>query len=161
MGMRPFDQPETARILDFLGEIGIRLEVTVLEEETFLPGMTVRHGTLLMDPDRLAWPGDLLHEAGHIAVSDPQLRAAADQVSLEPGEEMAAIAWSFAAATAIGLAARTVFHNGGYRGDGASLAENFEQGHYLGVPLLQWFSMANAPGDPDRQPYPQMRRWLR
>jgi hypothetical protein len=161
MGQRPFDEPETARILDFLDAIGISVKITELAEATFLPGMTVRGETLLLDPDRLTWPGDLLHEAGHIAVADPLLREPGATVSAEPGEEIAAIAWSYAAAMAIGLPTRTVFHEGGYRGEGASLAENFENGQYIGVPLLQWFGMASVQPGTAMPPYPHMMRWQR
>ncbi|WP_404337117.1 hypothetical protein AB2M62_01255 [Sphingomonas sp. MMS12-HWE2-04] len=151
--MRPFDTPETARILGFLAEAGIAVEQDDLPGETFLPGMTVRRGVLVVDPERLAFPGDMLHEAGHIAVADPG--ADHDAVSPDPGEEMAAIAWSYAAACAIPLDPRIVFHDHGYRGDGANIAENFAQGRSFGVPLLQYWGLTRT------ALYPQMRHWRR
>jgi hypothetical protein len=89
---RPFDAPEVQRIRAFLSGIGIEVVAEPLQGETFLPGMTVHGGAIVVDPDRLEHPGDLLHEAGHIAVTDPALRPALDGVADDPGEEMAAIA---------------------------------------------------------------------
>ena len=97
-----FADPLTARIVGFLRGLGFGVETAVLDGDTFLPGIAVTGGRLRVDPARLAWPGDLLHEAGHLAVSDPTRLD--DGVSDDPGEEMAALAWSFAAATHLGLA---------------------------------------------------------
>ncbi len=68
---------------------------------------------------------------------------------------MAAIGWSYAAALAIGIPLEVVFHAQGYRGGSDSLLENFAEGRYLGVPLLQWYGMTGA-GE-----YPAMRGWVR
>lgn len=56
------------------------------------------------------------------------------------------------------------FHADGYRGGSQSLLENFTQGRYIGVPILQWLGLAYEPGPAqaaEASPYPQMRRWLR
>lgn len=158
------DDPDTRKILAFLERIGIPVLFESVEGDTFLPAMTVRRGVLVVDPDRLAWPGDLLHEAGHIAVTDPALRPALDAVSPDPGEEMAAIAWSYAAAVEIGIDAGVVFHPEGYRGAGANIVENFTAGRYFGDPMLHYFGMAAMPRHAAEQgvpPYPHMMRWLR
>ena len=161
--MADFEDPLLAQIADFLIGIEIPVRRCVLDSSTFLPGLTVSDGGLLVDPERLEWPSDLLHEAGHIAVTAPEDRPTLRVVSDDPGEEMAAIAWSYAAAVEIGLDARVLFHDG-YKGGGASLAENFTAGRNVGVPMLQWFGMtqdartAEAEGVP---PYPHMQRWLR
>jgi len=57
-------------------------------------------GVLSIDEMRLLYPGDILHEAGHIAVTSPDVRGGST-FSSTPGEEMAAIAWSYAAALAL------------------------------------------------------------
>ena len=90
------------RIGAFLQEIGIEVEVGPVEGSV-LPGMTVRRGRICVDPDIPAYPGDLLHEAGHVAVSDPATRDAIEAIEADPGDEMAAIAWSVAAAHACGI----------------------------------------------------------
>ena len=159
-----FDDPDTRTILAFLDRIGISVAIEPIAGDTFLPAMKVRGGTLVVDPERLKWPGDLLHEAGHIAVTDPALRPALDQVSDSPAEEIATIAWSYAAAVEIGLDAAVVFHAEGYRGGGASLAENFTLGRYFGHPMLDYFGMTLSPLHAAKRggtPYPHMLRWLR
>lgn len=126
--------------------------------------MTVRRGALLVDPARLEWPGDLLHEAGHIAVTNPAARASLDEVASDPAEEMAAIAWSYAAAVKIDLDPRIVFHDMGYRGGGAYLADAFLTTGPPGLPMLQWYGMtldARAAKQQNQPAFPHMLRWLR
>lgn len=153
-----------AAIVAFLTRVGIPVSAETLPADGFLPGISVRQGALVYDPDRLEWPGDLLHEAGHIAVTDPALRPSLSAPSDDPGEEMAAIAWSWAAAMEIGLAPEILFHEGGYRGGGKALIENFSNGRDVGVPWLAAWDMtteirrARAEG---AAAYPSMRRWLR
>ena len=157
------DDPDTKRIVVFLESIGIPVIEEPVDPESFLPGVTIRAGGLVIDPSRYFYPGDLLHEAGHIAVTDPELRASGT-VSAEPGDEMAAIAWSYAAAQAIGLDPRIVFHDDGYRGAGATLAEVFGAGSAPGAPMLQYYGMSAEPHQAERlglAPYPQMSRWMR
>ena len=159
-----FDDPATGQILAFLEQIGIPVEFAPVAEDSFLPGLTVRGGTLVVDREGLEWPGDLLHEAGHIAVTDPAARDALDAVSEDPGDEMAAIAWSYAAAVEIGLDRAILFHAGGYRGGSETFIRNFESGRYIGVPMLAWYEMTAEPHVAKREgtpPYPAMWRWLR
>ena len=147
-------------IVDFLRGVGIAVDCASLPEDGFLPAIAVREGRLLYDPDRLQWPGDLLHEAGHIAVTDPAIRATVSEFASEGGDEMAAIAWSYAAALAAGVDPRVVFHDHGYRGDGQWLAETFATGGYIGLPMLQYYGLARFSHD-EGEHYPAMIRWLR
>ena len=159
-----FADPLTARIAAFILEIGIAIERTALEAPTACPGVDARNGVLLVDEARLAHPGDLLHDAGHIAVCDPALRGALAVISDDPAEEMAAIAWSYAAGRRLGLDPSIVFHSAGYRGGGAAMIEAFEHRGGVGVPLLEWFGMtlgAKAAAARGAAPYPHMLRWLR
>ena len=154
----------TTGILTFLDRIGIAVVLEAIPGDTFLPAMAIRDGALVVDLARLTHPGDLLHEAGHIAVTDPAARPTLGDVTPDGGEEMAAIAWSYAAARAIGIDPRIVFHDHGYRDGGAHLAALFDAGDYLALPLLQWFGMAyDAPtaAAHGAAPFPQMQRWLR
>jgi hypothetical protein len=155
----------TERILAFLAEIGIPSRPTELARPTFLPGVTIDRGTLLYDLERLRHPGDLLHEAGHIAVASPEARAAmGGNLDADPGEEMMSTAWTYAAAVHMGVDPALVFDPDGYAGYGDGLAENFRAGRYIAVPLLQWIGLTL---DEDRArelgaaPYPAMLRWLR
>jgi hypothetical protein len=157
-----FADPLVGRIVAFVRAIGIPVDAARLEGETFLPGVAIAAGRLRVDAARLAWPGDLLHEAGHLAVSDP---ARLDEaVSDDPAEEMAAIAWSYAAALELGLAPDILFHAGGYRGGAKALIENFAQGGYVGVPMLALWGLAHEPHRAralGERGYPHMLAWKR
>ncbi|MBS1855288.1 MAG: hypothetical protein JST11_07980 [Acidobacteria bacterium] len=150
-----FQNPLTARIAAFLESIGLPVRAAAVPERTFLPGLHIAGGTLLVDESHLIYPGDILHEAGHLAVMTPAQRASLEgDVGDNGGEEMAAIAWSYAAAVHLGIPPEVVFHEAGYRGGAANLIENFAQGRSIGLPYLKWIGLA---GDD----YPSMRRWLR
>ena len=160
-----FRDPLTGRIVDFLRRIGLTVHAGAIPEPTVLPGIKVDHGALVVDEARLKFPGDLLHEAGHLAVVNPARRAAMHRdVGNNGAEEMCAIAWSYAAALHLGINPALVFHAEGYRGGGASILENFAQKRTFGVPMLQWAGMTFE----DKQArqhgvaaFPHMRRWLR
>lgn len=157
-----FADPLVGRIVAFVRSVGIPVETASLAGETFLPGVVVAAGGLRVDPGRLSWPGDLLHEAGHVAVGDPARPE--NGVSDDPGEEMAAIAWSYAAALELGLAPDILFHAGGYRGGARALIENFAQGGYVGVPMLAMWGLTHEPHRAKAmgaRPYPHMLRWRR
>jgi hypothetical protein len=158
-----FANPLTERLADFVRGIGIDVRAATLPEKTFLPGLDIRHGAILVDEERLSYPGDLLHEAGHLALTDPAVR---DAPALAPtdGDEIATLAWSYAALTHLELDPAVVFHPDGYKGGSQALIENFTTGHTIGVPLLQYYGMALEPRHADEQgakPYPHMLRWLR
>lgn len=163
--MDHFSDPTTAQIVDFLRSIGLTVQARTLTKRTFLPGIRIERGGLLVDEAALRHPGDLLHEAGHLAVVPaarrPQLT---NNVSSDPSEELMAIAWSYAALVQLQLDPAVVFHDEGYKGGAASLIENFTAGRPIGLPMLQWIGLtldernAQAQGLP---PYPHMLRWLR
>ncbi len=165
MNAPAFDNPVTQRIADFLVGIGLDVRSGGIDETTFLPGIRIEHGGLLVDESRLLYPGDLLHEAGHLAVVVPGRRRQLHlHVGDDGGEEMMAIAWSYAAALYLRLDPAVVFHSGGYQSGGSTIIENFAQGRYFGVPTLQWIGLtadaarAQALGV---EPYPHMIAWLR
>ena len=156
------------RIADFLTEIGIEVVPAQLSGDTFLPGIAVEHGRILVDEEKLIYPGDLLHEAGHLAVAPRDLRSGLSGEVILPDANMdlveaSAIAWSYAASLHLGLDPRTVFHEGGYRGQAAALLMNFEIGVPVGVNGLQEAGMTMI-GNREREgvrPYPHMLKWLR
>jgi hypothetical protein len=155
----------TGSIVRFLQEIGLEVRPGEVVGETFVPGIEVRAGALLFDEAKLLYPGDLLHEAGHLAVMTPKERAIANAtVDTGPGEEMAAIAWSYAAALHIGIDLAIVFHPEGYKGDSKMILENFAGECYFGVPLLGWFGLTTEErmaAKLNTEPYPKMAKWLR
>lgn len=158
------DHPATAPIIAFLEGVGIPVTIASFEGDSFLPGIRIRSGALQVDPGSAFYPGDLLHEAGHIAVTDPARRATLDEVAHDPGEEMAAIAWSYAASHAIGLEPDILFHAGGYKGGGEALIGAFQGAGGPGIPMLEWFGMSSCAPNVERTgrpAFPVMTRWLR
>ena len=163
MSAASFADPLTERLAAFVRGIGIAVRTATLPEKTVLPGLDIRHGAILVDETRMSHPGDILHEAGHLAVTDP-LKRDAPQLSPTPADEMTSIAWSYAALYHLALDPVVVFHDDGYKGEAASLIENFTAGQYFGVPLLQLYGMAVEPkraAETGAEPYPHMLRWLR
>jgi hypothetical protein len=160
-----FQDPVTRRIASFLQDIGLPVTAGPVPEKTLLPGIHIVRDGLVVEEARLAHCGDLLHEAGHLAVLPAKDRGREDlDLSADAGAEIAAIAWSYAASVHLQLDAAIVFHAEGYRGASQSFIENFREGRYVGVPLLQWMGLtadvqrARELGVP---PFPNMLRWLR
>jgi hypothetical protein len=155
----------TDTIVEFLRAIGLEVRMERLPAGMFLPGILIDRGTLVVDTDQLRFPGDLLHEAGHIAVAAPERRSQiTGDVGSDAAEEMMAIAWSYAAVVHLQIQPEVVFHAEGYRGGSTSLIENFSAGHSFGVPVLQWLGMtydARNAAEHGVEPYPHMIAWLR
>jgi hypothetical protein len=155
----------TARIVEFVRSIGLDVRAEAITDRTFVPGIVIHHGALVIDPPQLAHPGDLLHEAGHLAVMEPARRRNCHiDVGKRAAEEMMAIAWSWAACVHIDLDPALVFHAEGYRGGSQSIIENFSEGRYIAVPMLQWIGLtadAKRAAELGVEPYPHMLRWLR
>jgi hypothetical protein len=163
------DSSLTLTITRFLVTIGIEIVRAPLPDTTFLPGILLSDGTLTVDPERMRYPGDLLHEAGHLAVLPPALRGRFGDA--EPPEELdmgglevQASAWAYAAAVHLGLDPAVVFHNGGYAGHSLGLLRSFSLGVYYGVGDLQAAGMSATPARAAQlgvAPYPHMIRWMR
>jgi hypothetical protein len=157
------------RILSFLEEIGIPVIERTLTEETFLPGLTLGSNCIYIDPQQLTYPGDLLHEAGHLAVTTADQRKAISTEALElpwptDGEEIGAVLWSYAAVLHIGLPPEVVFHPNGYKNEAAWIIENFQSGNYIGLPFLEWagLTLSAQRAEESGQPaFPHMLNWIR
>jgi hypothetical protein len=161
----------TATIVQFIESIGIPVVFNTITEETFVPGILINKGSLVVDKNQLLYPGDLLHEAGHIAVAMPADREAMHgdvgkmtEKSKSDGEEMMAIAWSYAACVHLSIDPAVVFHPHGYKGASDWYLEQFTSGNPLYIPLMQWagfcFDAANA-AKKGVEPFPAMMNWLR
>ena len=158
-----FSDPLVTKLATFVRSIGIEVQACPIDWKTQFPGLDITAGAVLVDERQLIHPGNILHEAGHIAVHDPAHRK---QTKFSPlrGEELSALAWSYAAVVHLGLTVELVFYPGSYHGWHTSLIENFAAGRYLGVPLLQRYGMvveAHHAAEHDVEPYPHMLRWLR
>ena len=164
-----FQNPLTNRIVDFLTAIGIEIISTPLEDQGFLPGILVDEGRLLVDETRLTYPGDLLHEAGHLAVAPSAVRPSLRGEVAIPGADMSAVevqvtAWAYAAVVHLGLDPKVLFHDGGYERKSEGLIRTYTLGVYPGVYGLQAVGMTAAGEDARKlgvAPYPHMLKWVR
>ncbi len=154
----------TAVIIAFIRSIGIEIAPGMVPTNSFLPGVEIVNGQLVYDENILEYPGDLLHEAGHIALVPEVHRQklsgnVAEHEFTDNGEEIGVMLWTYAACRSVGLPPEIVFHSKGYKGQSSWLLEMYGSGNYIGLPLLQWMGMCSR-GD-EVTPFPHMIRWLR
>jgi hypothetical protein len=147
-------------MLDFLDAIGIAWRMGVVHENTFLPGLEVVAGEIVIDESQLRYPGDILHEAGHIAVLPLDKRRlfsgnVKEMLPEHEGDELAVILWTFAAAMHLGLPLDYVIHDAGYKGGADWLRAELEAKNFIGLPLLCWMGMCTADA------FPVMKCWMR
>jgi hypothetical protein len=155
--------------VQFLEQIGIKVIEKELPETTFLPGLSIVSGAIHVDYEKLKYPGDLLHEAGHLAVTTAVERKLAGTNETSPdwptqGEEIAAILWSFAAVKHLKLPIEFVFHPHGYKNDSEWLISNFNSENYIGLPFLEWAGLSLGKERALREgkeAFPAMIKWLR
>lgn len=157
-------------IITFIQTIGIVCEQTnLVGQKSFLKGIMIDKGRLLYDANILEYEGDLLHEAGHIALETPAHRPFLND-NVEEGKnpaeslEIGVILWSYAALRHLALPIEVVFHQQGYKGQSDFLITSFENGQYIGLPLLQWFGLTATDAAIQQEkalPFPQMIKWLR
>jgi hypothetical protein len=158
-----------SQIVQFLRGIDLVVREREICETSFLPGIAVERGELILDEQRNTWPGDLLHEAGHLAVLPAHLRHTVSgslhsEVAVAHAGEPEATAWAYAALMAMGLPAEVLFHEGGYHGQADALTLTFSLGVYPGAAGLLAAGMIASPQDAKAglaPPYPHMLRWLR
>jgi hypothetical protein len=151
----------TDRLLGFLTEAGIAWREGAVAD-SFLPGLRLDAGVLVIDRSALRWPGDLLHEAGHVATTPAALRAGlSDQIADDPAVphrgEAEATAWAWAALCHLGLPPDVLFHGGGYHGHSPGLALTFQMGVYPGSQGLAQAGLCTLGAGG----YPRLQRWLR
>jgi hypothetical protein len=152
---------------DFLHSKGIETVYrTLADNDCFLPGLLVEDGKIIIDVNKLLYPGDILHEAAHIAVIPAAERSTLNGFLISKrldaaAEEMMAIAWSYAACIFLDIDPSFVFHKNGYKEGGDNIIENFKEGRYIGVPLLQWLGMTTTDSNIGQPLYPAMIKWLR
>lgn len=164
------DETVFQKITDFIQHIGIPVSYRQISEQSFLPGLWIENGTLWIDKKQLKYIGDTLHEAGHIALMTPEERenlsgSLEGQIESD-ATEMAVIAWTYAACLEIGIDPSVVFHADGYKGGGQDIVDNFNQGRYFGVPILEWLGMTERKNTTNTHKintlsYPKMISWVR
>ena len=153
------------KLIRFIEEIGIPVSEGKIEGETIIPGIFIKEGGLIVDEEKLTYPGDLLHEAGHLAVKPSSERQdVTENAGNDPAEEMMAILWSWAAAVHLKLDPKIVFHDGGYKGGSDHLIKTFKKEAYIGLPMLQWIGLAADRITADKtgvKAFPSMIKWMR
>lgn len=162
------EKEEVKSVIFFLKKIGI----TVIEkelEETFLPGLDLGPDCIYIDYTKLLYPGDILHEAGHLAVTTSEERKLVGTTEISKdwptqGDEIAAILWSYAALHHLQLPLEFVFHPDGYKNASGWFISNFTKGNYMGLPLLEWMGLClgNEKAEKEQKlPFPVMQKWIR
>lgn len=153
--------------IQFIQTIGLEIIYCDLQNEVcFLPGLFISNGKILIDKTLLKYPGDLIHEAAHLAVIPSAERntiTGSDIATRKDAaaEEMMAIAWSYAACKHLAIDPAFVFHEKGYKGGGKQIIDDFDAGRYFGVPVLQWLGMTVTGSPNSTENYPAMCKWLR
>lgn len=151
----------------FIRSIGIEVDFCLLkEEDCFLPGIYISQGKIMVDKEKLLYPGDIVHEAAHLAIIPAAERntISGPEIGMRPdagAEEMMAIAWSYAFCKHLEIDPAFVFHESGYKQGAKAIVENFDAGRYFGVPVLQWLGMTKTGSENTTENFPAMTKWLR
>lgn len=161
------DEAIFLKIIEFIKKIGIQIEFCTINNDTFLPGLRIENGVLQIDKNKLSYIGDTLHEAGHIALMSVAQRkvlsGALEGQNDAEANEMAVIAWTYAACLEIGIDPAIVFHADGYKGGGENILQNFRNGQYFGVPILEWYGLTERVNESQKNTisFPKMVAWIR
>lgn len=174
-------------ILSFLTEIGLPATEGAVPEDAFLPGVLIRDGGLLVDTRTCLCAGDILHEAGHLAVLPPAIRSRINHdvdaslaalrkdhpgshedptwICAWTGGDTSAIAWSYAAAVAVGMPTEAIFIQEGYQSalgiNPMMLHDQIAQGLFPGIQLLARAGLTASPlAAPGPHTFPAMRQWM-
>lgn len=156
------------KALQFIQEIGIKVIEKKLDT-SFLPGLDLGPNCIYVDYEKLLYPGDILHEAGHLAVASSEMRNLVGTAKIgkdwsTPSEEMGAILWSFAACHYLKLPLEFVFHPEGYKNDSDWLISNFSSETYIGLPFLEWIGLTLGKDralKENKEAFPVMQKWTR
>jgi hypothetical protein len=155
--------------IEFLHTIGIETTFRKIANKSFLPGLLINKGMIIIDKDTLTHPGDILHEAGHIAVVPGIDRSGLSERNIvnrknREGEEIMAIAWSYAACIHLFIDPFFVFHEQGYRGGRDYITDSCRLKSYVGLSMLENIGLTVNEKNAQRlnvPSYPHMVKWLR
>ncbi|WP_207512269.1 hypothetical protein [Longitalea luteola] len=157
------------KCIGFLNNIGIETTFRKIGNKSFLPGLLINKGMIIIDKDALEHPGDILHEAGHIAVVPAIDRHGLSERNIinrkdRESEEIMAIAWSYAACIHLFIDPFFVFHEQGYRGGREYITGSCREKNYIGLSMLEKIGMTANEKHARRlniPSYPHMIKWLR
>jgi hypothetical protein len=154
--------------IEFLHSIGIETTFRKIANKSFLPGLLINKGMIIIDKDKLEHPGDILHEAGHIAVVPGIDRSSLSERNIinrknRETEEIMAIAWSYAACIHLFIDPFFVFHEQGYRGGRDYITDSCRLKSYIGLSMLEKIGLTVNEKNAKRlnvPSYPHMIKWL-
>jgi hypothetical protein len=155
--------------VEFLNNIGIETTYRRISNKSFLPGLLINNGTIIIDKEMLEHPGDILHEAGHIAVVPANDRPRLSERNIPTRkdrevEEIMAIAWSYAACIHLDIDPFFVFHEQGYRGGRDYITDSCRLKSYIGLAMLERIGLTVNEKNARRlnvPSFPHMTKWLR
>ncbi len=156
-------------IFHFLKLTGFRIEFAQLpENQTFLPGISIFNGTILVDKNTLLYTGDVLLAAGCLAIMPATVRHSANTYYLDTHYtkeqiQSMAIAWSYAACVEMGINPLEVFGTERYNGCAEELLKQFLSGSFNGLNLLRKAGFCHDTEDEQHygaKRYPYMMRWI-
>jgi hypothetical protein len=155
------------KAFEFVKSIGLPITVASAEAvaKAFTPHILIRDGEMLVDLDNV-FPGDILHEAAHVAITPPKFRAlcngglkavfkAMRDFAMENPtglhtypenalvraimqcDEQEAIAWQYAAAREIELPDEWLFPEGSFEGHGDDHLIRLKLSSHYGINGLQ------------------------
>lgn len=164
-----FENELIRKFAEFLNEIGIGIHPRKLDGKTFLKGILIENGEIYVDETIIEFPGDILHEAGHLATAPARLRPHLSDTITVPDSNMdemefAAMLWSYAAAVHLRIDPRIVFHPHGYFGKSEAILFNFSLGMFMSIHILEKAEMAfgqNLANQKGLEIFPKMYKWLR
>lgn len=174
------------RVIGFLNSIG--LQTAALEGAGgFVPGILIKKGIINFDIE-VASIADLLHEAGHIAITPPEYRhlmskalfkgmrlmvesIEGDSVEIDSPlfkaimqcTDTEATAWAYAAGMQLQIPPNKIIDSQAYDGTGAYVLQALQLGCYPGINGLHHSGMS-IKGSIfakmlNKEPYPEMLRW--
>lgn len=174
-----------SQTIHFLNHIGLP---TAIVDETpkssFMPHLFIRHGTLEVTRDVLI--GDLLHDAGHLAVIPGRLRhlmhgnlyrsfeAIFEQIADLPhdhpevvamihSDDPAATAWAWACGVHLGIPHEDIITDASFGDAGADIRCMLSHHQYVGIHALQssGFCAAHGMCHPTLPVFPQLQFWVK
>ena len=173
-------------VVHFLRSVGLEVRI-VPGADSFVPGVQIARGVLEVDPGCL--PSNLLHEAGHLAITPARYRAsmhgnlfqsmrdmAEDAMMQCDDEDMGsplyraviqcsdteATAWAWAAGMHIGLPGDAIVLDDQYDGDGSSIRTMLTLCQYAGIHGLAHADMCRIRANSCKDgelPYPHLLKW--
>lgn len=176
------------RAVEFVSRIGIDVMCAPVRD-SHIPYVSISDGGLVVDLDKV-FPGDVLHEAGHLAVVPQPFRSKANgdlaDVQRAMGRhleiygdrglggwpedpvcrallqcgEAEAIAWQYAAARAIDLPEEWLFPEASFDDAWQSLLIGLKLGSHMGIHGLQAAGWTSTRPGAATPAYPELAFWL-